>query len=101
MLKVRLGGTADFKQLNRSVQKMLEEVATQTVKVAQANTPKRTGYARKNWTKKTDADGFDVANSTPYIQHLDKGTSKQAPRGIVKPTVREMTGFIGTRRLKR
>lgn len=101
MLKAKLGGMADFKQLNKNVQKMLDEVATKTLDVAQANTPVRSGYARKNWTKKTDSKGFDVANATPYIQFLDKGTSRQAPSGIVKPTVRTITGFIGTRRLKR
>tara|TARA_B100000029_G_scaffold513459_1_gene613147 strand:- start:663 stop:968 length:306 start_codon:yes stop_codon:yes gene_type:complete len=101
MLKVRLGGTADFKALERSVEKLLNEVADKTKSVAQANTPKRSGYARKNWTKKKDDDGFSVANRTPYIQYLEKGTSKQAPQGITKPTVRKITGFIGTRRLKR
>ena len=101
MISISIGSTADLKNLSKDIERVMNEVATKTVEVAKTNTPKRTGYARKNWTKKTDVDGFDVANATPYIQHLDKGTSKQAPRGIVKPTVREMTGFIGTRRLKR
>lgn len=101
MLRATIRGLADFKKLNNNIEKMLEEVANETKRVAQTNTPKRTGYARKNWTKKTDKDGFNVANTTPYIQFLEQGTSKQAPRGITKPTVRKITGFIGTRRLER
>jgi len=42
-----------------------------------------------------------VKNDTDYIQFLDKGHSRQAPQGITKPTVRKMTGYIKSRRLKR
>ena len=103
MYKARIAGKsqAGFDKLGRQVQRLLEEVSDKTVDVARANTPKRTGYARKNWTKDVSKDTFEVSNATPYIQFLDKGISKQAPSGIVKPTVRKMTGFIGTRRLKR
>ena len=101
MIRATVRGLADFKKLNNSIEKMLSDVANETKRVAQAYTPKRTVYARKNWTKETDKDGFSVANTTPYIQFLEQGTSKQAPRGITKPTVRKITGFIGTRRLKR
>ena len=101
MFKATVVNPIDFKEFERKFQKLIKDVGNQTIKIAKEQTPIRSGRARKNWTKETDKDGFSVANTTPYIQFLEQGTSKQAPRGITKPTVRKITGFIGTRRLKR
>ncbi len=80
---------------------MLDQVKNKTYNTARSETPVRSGYAKSQWRKKDTSDGFSVSNSVDYIQYLDKGSSRQAPRGITKPTVRKITGFIRTRRLKR
>ena len=85
----------------RSVDRMLDEVKKKTFNTAREQTPVRTGYAKSQWVQKDTRQGFKVSNSVDYIQHLDKGTSRQAPRGITKPTVRKITGFVKNRRLKR
>ena len=54
-------------------------------------TPVRTGRAQKGWryTPKYKAyyTGKVIGNSVPYIQFLDKGSSRQNRRGIVQPAI--------------
>lgn len=45
-------------------------------------TPKQTGNARN----KTRLAGQTIRADYPYAQVLDKGSSKQAPQGMSKPT---------------
>ena len=94
-------GKLDMRALERQVDSLIKDVAQHTFKTAKSLTPVRSGRARDNWTKDTTRDGFEVENSVPYIGVLDKGSSRQAPRGISKPTVRKVAGYIRTRKLKR
>jgi hypothetical protein len=100
---VRAKGLADrgFDRLSRDIERLMEDAKNRTVEVARANTPIKTGRARNNWAGNQTSQGFEVENSVPYIEQLDKGKSRQAPNGIIKPTVRTMTGYIKSRRLKR
>ena len=59
-------------------------------------TPVKTGHAKAGWTKQVQADNFSIENQVPYIGVLDKGRhmtpngmrgSKQAPKGIVGPSL--------------
>lgn len=50
-------------------------------------TPIKSGKARGAWRKNADSQGFVVENRTPYIERLEEGYSRQAPRGITKPTI--------------
>jgi hypothetical protein len=94
-------GKVDIRSLEKQVESLINDVAQHTFKTAKALTPVRSGRARDNWTKDTTRQGFEVENSVPYIGVLDKGSSKQAPRGISKPTVRKVTGYIRTRKITR
>lgn len=47
-------------------------------------TPIRTGNARRR-TKLVNGD--TIAANYPYAQRLDQGWSRQAPRGMVQPTI--------------
>ena len=101
MLKARLAGKLDISDLERSVDRLISDISKKTLATAKANTPIRTGLARNSWTKKEGPGLFEVSNSVPYIPFLDKGISRQAPQGIVKPTVRTIAGKIKNRRLGR
>jgi hypothetical protein len=55
-------------------------------------TPVRTGRAKSGWkqvdTYKPDGKTRTViVNRVPYVGVLDEGTSKQAPQGIVDPSI--------------
>ena len=43
-------------------------------------TPVDTGLARDSWT----TDGNKIENSVPYIEHLNRGSSKQAPAHFIE-----------------
>ena len=56
-------------------------------------TPKQSGNARN----KTKLAGQTIRADYPYAQVLDKGSSKQAPQGMSKPTERFIKNEIKKR----
>jgi len=97
MFKARLSGDFNLDRMEKRIQTLIRDVGRETLKTAKNITPVRSGRARDNWTKQTTRTGFEVENSVPYIGHLDKGSSRQAPRGISKPTVRKVAGYMKNR----
>lgn len=97
MLSVKFVGMDSVKSglitdLRNEVRLLADSVYTELRK----NTPVDTGVARRGWRKKTATKDFEVSNNVPYIGVLDKGRhmtpkgmrgSKQAPRGIVGPSL--------------
>lgn len=75
------------REISQALVKAVQEVATQTKNAAVSSTPIKSGNARRNWTKDTTAKNFVVENKVPYIERLERGSSKQAPRGIIGPTL--------------
>lgn len=74
----------DFDLWNKDLQKNL--IST---------TPIQVGTARRGWKNKYNNEigkqrSFVIAeNKVPYIGVLDTGSSKQAPRGIVLPALKQ------------
>lgn len=65
------------------------------------NTPVDTGRAKAGWRQQVRTDGFEINNAVPYVPVLDKGRhmtrkgyrgSKQAPNGIVGPSLKTIKG---------
>ena len=77
-----------------SVEKSIKGVSTKLgnalLKEARKNTPIRQGRARKGWRVERSGTNTRVVNRVPYIGTLERGRSKQAPQGILKPTVRNV-----------
>lgn len=87
-ISIRLENVSGIQRdISRALIKTVQEVATQTKNAAVSSTPVRSGNARRNWTKDTTARDFVVENRVPYIERLEQGSSKQAPRGIIGPTL--------------
>ena len=59
---------------------------------AKANTPIRSGNARRSWTKTVSKVGAVIDNKVPYIERLEAGASRQAPKGIIGPTLKQVKG---------
>lgn len=81
-----------IKQLRDELSDDLRSFATQLNSNLRATTPIRTGRARGGWQNSyngTLGTGRTkiAENNVPYIGVLDTGTSRQAPRGIVKIAV--------------
>jgi HK97 gp10 family phage protein len=84
--------TYDTRDLERTFSQFVAEVAAEVDKDARANTPIKSGNARRNWTKTVSSNNFTVQNRVPYIGRLEAGASKQAPRGIIGPTLTQVKG---------
>jgi hypothetical protein len=82
------------RELNRSLKQTLAELADEVLVDARANTPIKSGNARRNWTKKVTNDNFEVQNKVPYIERLEAGASRQAPKGIIGPTLAQIKGKV-------
>lgn len=78
--------------LKKSLSTFVAQLAADVEAEARAHTPYKTGNARRNWTKSVKSDSFDVTNKVPYIERLEAGASRQAPKGIIGPTLKAIKG---------
>lgn len=75
--------------VSQEITATIDEHANLVKSTVTSKTPKRSGNARRNWKKtKSDGTGFEVENRVPYIERLEQGHSKQAPRGFVNQTLK-------------
>lgn len=63
-------------------------------RVAYNNFKKITPIDTGNAKSKTDLVGNEIRAQYPYAQRLDKGWSKQAPKGMVQPTIQYLRDYI-------
>lgn len=84
--------------IDRHMQKTLtmtvKEVAQVVESTARSKTPVKTGYTKSKWQTKVKKQDFEVSNTVPWIERLEAGASKQAPRGIIGPTLKTVKGKI-------
>jgi hypothetical protein len=78
--------------MRRELESLMKQVGDEVLNIAKKETPVRSGNARKNWTKEEQASSFTVENRVPYIERLEAGSSRQAPRGMIMPTLTQIKG---------
>ena len=71
--------------------RIISKIADDTLVVARSKTPIDEGRARAGWRRENRGKDFSIANRVPYIDLLERGRSKQAPKGILGPTLREIS----------
>lgn len=67
-----------------------KKVAAVGYRVFWANTPVKTGNARR----RTKLVGSHIDAKYPYALRLDRGWSKQSPKGMTTPAVRAIRNYI-------
>lgn len=77
--------------LEKEKDRIVDQIAEDTLDLIVSKTPIDKGQARDGWRRENVKDGFNIVNRVPYIDLLEKGRSKQAPRGILGPTTREIS----------
>jgi hypothetical protein len=97
-LKIEVRGISETMQsIRKDIHAFEERVVDMVLEEAPKFTPKRTGRAAAGW-EKAGSPGRDLAavNSVPYVGYLEKPyvKSKQAPRGIIGPTLTSVKGKI-------
>ena len=92
MAQINITMSYSGKNLTKSLTTFIGQLASDVEKEAMRHTPIKTGNARRNWTKSVRAKDFDVTNKVPYIERLEAGASRQAPKGIIGPTLTAIKG---------
>jgi len=92
MIKLEVSLTGPSKSvLDKELGRFVEQVMADVLETGRKYTPIRSGQARRGWTQRGQGATTTVQNSVPYIGRLDQGTSRQAPTGIIKPTLAEVS----------
>ena len=99
-VNIRFNTTKAINGLEKSVDQLVGLISQDLFKTIKRKTPKKTGRARQGWNLKKQGKGFDVKNTVPYIQRLDEGYSKQAPKGFSRQSIREVINRNKNRRIK-
>jgi hypothetical protein len=99
MLKITLTGKDQvLRHLTQSKDALMTRIAEDVKQVAQSFTPIDKGRARRGWKMRntvsaiqTSSKTRSITNRVPYIDLLERGRSKQSPKGILGPTIREIS----------
>lgn len=83
-----------IRELRSEVEQTVRQAADEVYVEARARTPIKSGNARKNWKKSVSKENFVVENRVPYIERLEAGASRQAPKGIIGPTLTAVKGKL-------
>lgn len=70
------------------MEKLPDTLLERTYRYFKSVTPIRSGNARNNTV--VDRQNLEITADYPYAGRLDDGYSKQAPRGMVEPTLSYM-----------
>lgn len=83
-----------YTEVNRELDQFFDALNTE----AKALTPVKSGRARRGWRRSGSASigqgattEVVIKNPVPYIAVLDRGSSKQAPQGILEPALKKVT----------
>lgn len=71
-----------------AIPKNLNRIAYRAYQFFVAQTPVRSGNARRNTDFVRTNSGGTIHADYPYAERLDEGYSSQAPQGMTKPTLR-------------
>jgi hypothetical protein len=102
MFQVRFTNVSGVRNyLDRSLRSEVQRLGNEVYQEIKQRTPVDTGTAKAGWRKKDSTNSFTISNNVPYIEVLDKGRhmtnrgmrgSKQAPKGIVGPSLKSIKG---------
>jgi len=79
-------------RLLKDAEKVAENVGQKAYQYFKDITPKRSGNAQRN--TKYDRGTKTITADYPYAERLDKGWSKQAPKGMTEPTEKQLEKWV-------
>lgn len=82
-----IGGTDNLKELEDTILQFRKTLATEFQSQVVPRTPIDLGTARKGWQQRQSGTNISVENQVPYIERLERGYSRQAPRGFVNQAI--------------
>lgn len=85
------GASRTSRAMKLQIGQKIQSIALDLYNGVKSRTPVRSGAAKRAWTYRKSAVGYTVSNNKPYIGPLDKGSSRQAPQGMTRPTIQEIS----------
>ena len=82
-----LGQKDTLGELENTILQFRQALATELKSQIVPRTPIDQGRARAGWQQRQSGKNISVENDVPYIQRLQRGYSKQAPRGFVDQAI--------------
>jgi len=89
MAKVKMQvNQRDLRQLQKEINHAVDESTEDTYEFYKKATPSDGGNARRNTKYKEFTNKAEIRGDYPYAKRLDEGYSRQAPRGMSKPSLK-------------
>jgi|TARA_E500000178_G_C17006387_1_gene748306 hypothetical protein len=88
-MKVIFNTLLTNKLLKKRIEKQVEQTANEVFQEVKRRSPVRGGKFKRSWNKTGRGTERTVTNPQPYGLALERGRSRQAPRGVVAPTLRK------------
>ena len=88
MFNIRVKGiNRTFSGIEQKISRLGQAIAQDTLTLVKRFTPIKEGRARRGWRLQRGPKTNKITNNVPYIGLLERGRSKQAPGGMVRPTI--------------
>tara|TARA_R100000734_G_C3261916_1_gene60347 strand:+ start:250 stop:549 length:300 start_codon:yes stop_codon:yes gene_type:complete len=84
----------DLKNLQREIDHAVDTSTKETFDFFKKETPKKSGNARRNTKYKIRGNNTQILGDYDYSGALDAGRSKQAPKGMTKPSLKKLRSII-------
>lgn len=81
---------ADLRKLEQRVDRAIDNATEDTYTFFKAETPVRSGNARNKTKYKESRKKAVIDANYPYAKRLDEGYSRQSPRGMSKPSIKQL-----------
>lgn len=82
-----IGSTENLKELENTILQFRKTLADEFKSQVVPRTPIDQGRARAGWQQRQSGTNISVENQVPYIERLERGYSRQAPRGFVNQAI--------------
>jgi|TARA_R110000744_G_scaffold76798_1_gene152009 hypothetical protein len=89
-MRVTFNASSLTKALEKSVEMISKKVSEDVLKGVRQRSPVRSGLFKKSWRMSGGKNRYKISNPQPYGHALEHGRSRQAPDGVVGPTIRNI-----------
>ena len=78
------------KNVKRAVEKTTKDVSESLFKDIVRRSPVRSGQFKRSWRQSGSGTNYKISNPQTYGGALERGRSRQAPKGVVRPAIKNL-----------
>ncbi len=87
-MKITFNNKALIKSVNDDVEQAVKNTSVKLLNKVRQLSPVRSGLFKNSWRMSGNKKKYTISNPQPYGHALEHGRSKQAPRGVVGPSIK-------------